>query len=222
MLDPKYYFSNLSLPLFEGIPVVWDALKHLPSFLKTLELGKIEIKLPDGVFLENPELIFIGEGTTIESGSYIRGPTYIGKNCEIRQGAYLRGNVFLEEGALVGHCTEVKNSIFLKGAHAAHFNYVGDSILGEKSNLGAGVKCANFRLDQSEIGVWIDEKKVMTGLRKLGVILGDRSQIGCNSVTSPGTLIGQDVACYPCMHIQGSIASRSLRKLKQEVERGIL
>ncbi len=222
MIDPKYYFSNASSPVFQGISLVWDALKHLPTFLKTLELGKIEIRLPDSVFLENPELIFIGEGAIIEPGSYIRGPAYIGNNCEIRQGAYLRGNVFLEEGVVVGHCTEVKNSILLKGAHAAHFNYVGDSILGEMSNLGAGVKCANFRLDQGEVGVWIDEKKVMTGLRKLGVILGDRSQIGCNSVTSPGTLIGQDVVCYPCMHIQGSIASGSSRKLKQEVERGIL
>jgi bifunctional N-acetylglucosamine-1-phosphate-uridyltransferase/glucosamine-1-phosphate-acetyltransferase GlmU-like protein len=119
----------------------------------------------------------------------------------------------------VGHCTEVKNSIFLKEAHAAHFNYVGDSLLGKNSNLGAGVKCANFRLDQKDIGVWIEGKKVVTGLRKLGVILGDRSQIGCNSVTSPGTLIGQDVVCYPCMHIQGSVASGSLRKLKQELEK---
>ncbi|MBX9922749.1 MAG: UDP-N-acetylglucosamine diphosphorylase [Rhabdochlamydiaceae bacterium] len=219
MKDPKYYFSNASSPVFQGADSVWDALKYLPEFLKTLKLGKIEIKLPDGVFLENPESIFIGEGTIVEPGVYIKGPVFIGKGCEIRQGAYLRGNVFLEEGSVVGHCSEVKNSIFLKRAHAAHFNYVGDSILGEKSNLGAGVKCANFRLDQGEVGVWIEEKKVMTGLRKLGVILGDRSQIGCNCVTSPGTLIGQDVICYPCMHIQGSVASGSLKKLKQELER---
>jgi UDP-N-acetylglucosamine diphosphorylase / glucose-1-phosphate thymidylyltransferase / UDP-N-acetylgalactosamine diphosphorylase / glucosamine-1-phosphate N-acetyltransferase / galactosamine-1-phosphate N-acetyltransferase len=222
MKNPKYYFSNTSSRPFLEVEYVWDALKHLPLFFKTLELGKIEVKLPNGVFLENAESISIGEGTIVEPGSYIKGPAFIGKRCEIRQGAYLRGNVFLEDGSIVGHCTEVKNSIFLKGAHAAHFNYVGDSILGENSNLGAGVKCANFRLDQAEIGVWIEEKKIMTDLRKLGVILGDRSQIGCNSVTSPGTLIGQDVVCYPCMHIQGSVASGSLRKLKQELERVVL
>lgn len=222
MKDPKYYFSNTSSLIFLGKDFVWDALKYLPNFLKNLELGKIEITLPNGVFLENAESISIGEGTIVEPGVYIKGPAFIGKGCEIRHGAYLRGNVFLDDDSIVGHCTEIKNSILLKGAHAAHFNYVGDSILGENSNLGAGVKCANFRLDQKEIGVWIEEKKVMTGLRKLGVILGDRSQIGCNSVTSPGTLIGQDVVCYPCMHIQGSIASGSLRKLKQELERVVL
>jgi len=212
MKDPKYYFSNNSHPIFQGVEWVWDALKRLPLFLTTLGSAKIEIKLPDGVFIENAESVFIGEETVIEPGVYIKGPVFIGKRCKIRQGAYLRENVLLEEGSVVGHSCEVKNSIFLKEAHAAHFNYVGDSILGEKSNLGAGVKCANFRLDRGEVGVWIEEKKIMTGLRKLGVILGDRSQIGCNSVTSPGTLIGQDVVCYPCMHIQGSVVSGSLRK----------
>jgi NDP-sugar pyrophosphorylase family protein len=218
MKDPKYYFSNSSCPLFSQVEFVWDALKRIPEFLKTLGKGKLEIQIPNGVYLENVESIFIEKGAIIEPGVYMKGPIFIGKGCEIRQGAYLRGNVFLEEGAVVGHGSEVKNSIFLKGAHAAHFNYVGDSILGENSNLGAGVKCANYRLDQKEVGVWIEEKKVMSGLKKLGVILGNRSQIGCNSVTSPGTLIGQDVICYPCMHIQGSVASGSLRKLKQELE----
>ena len=221
MRDPKYYFSVESFPLFQGIESVWDALANLSSYLKGLKLGVIEIKIPEGVYLENPHLISIGKGTVIEPGVYIKGPALIGKNCQIRQGAYIRENVILEDGAIVGHSTEVKHSILLKKAHAAHFNYVGDSILGQECNLGSGTACANYRLDQGKVHVWIDGARIETGLHKLGVILGDRSQIGCNSVTSPGTLIGKDVLCYPCMHIQGSIPSNSKRKLKQQFTQDI-
>src|SRR3989339_179364 len=217
MNSPTYYFSFESHSLFQEIDFVWDALKKLPSFLEQAPLGRIEIALPKGVFLENPHLISIGEGTVVEPGAFIRGPALIGKGCQIRHGAYLRGNVILEDGAIVGHSTEVKHSILLKRAHAAHFNYVGDSILGEDSNLGAGVICANFRLDHGHINVHIDGKKIETGLQKLGLILGDRSQIGCNSVMSPGTLVGKDALCYPCVHLQGVIPSGSKKKLKQQL-----
>lgn len=218
MRDPKYYFSFDSLDLFKEVSDVWEIVKQLSVYLKSLPLGKIEVDVPQGVFLENAEQISIGKGTVIEPGAYIKGPVWIGENCQIRHGAYLRGDVFLADGSVVGHSTEVKNSIFLQKAHAAHFNYVGDSILGEGTNLGAGVKCANFRLDGGPISVRVEEGKVGTGLRKLGLILGDRSQIGCNSVTSPGTLIGKDVFCYPCMHIQGSLPSGVKRKLQQQFE----
>jgi len=117
--------------------------------------------------------------------------------------------VILEEGAVVGHATEVKNSIFLAKAHAAHFNYVGDSILGENTNLGAGVKCANFKLDHGEVKVLFEGKRIATGLQKLGLILGDGSQIGCNAVTSPGTLMGKGVLCNPCKYTSGFIPSHS-------------
>ncbi len=217
MRDPKYYFSHESFPLFQGIKSVWEALENLSSYLKEMKLGLIEVEIPEGVYLEDAHLISIGKGTVIEPGAYIKGPALIGKNCQIRHGAYLRGNVILEDGAVVGHSTEVKHSILLKRAHAAHFNYVGDSILGEESNLGAGVKCANYRLDQGKVCVWIDDKKVETGLQKLGLILGDRSQIGCNSVTNPGTLIGKDVLCYPCLHIQGTLLSNSKKKAEVTV-----
>jgi UDP-N-acetylglucosamine diphosphorylase / glucose-1-phosphate thymidylyltransferase / UDP-N-acetylgalactosamine diphosphorylase / glucosamine-1-phosphate N-acetyltransferase / galactosamine-1-phosphate N-acetyltransferase len=220
MKEPSYYFSDKSLALLQNLEFVWDAIRLLPSYLEKVELGVIEVDVPEGVFLENPHLISIGKGTLIEPGVYIKGPALIGKGCEIRHGAYIRGNVIIEDGAIVGHSTEVKNSILLKRAHAAHFNYVGDSILGEDSNIGAGVICANFRLDQGEVSVRIDDKKFRTGSKKLGLILGDRSQIGCNSVVSPGTLVGKDVLCYPCMHVQGTIPSNSKRKLKQRVEEG--
>lgn len=218
MKDVEYYFSRVPEELFIKGASVWEALSTLSHFLEKKFLGHIGTSLLEGVVLENPEKILIEEGVLIEPGCFIKGPVWIRKGAVIRHGAYIRGPVFLDEGSLVGHATEVKNSIFLKKAHAAHFNYVGDSILGEGCNIGSGVKCANFRLDQGLIRVAVDGKKIETGLRKLGVILGDRSQIGCNSVTSPGTLIGKDCSFFPCMHIQGSFVSGSHKKLKQQVE----
>jgi NDP-sugar pyrophosphorylase family protein len=211
------YFSLQDCPfisLFEGCDFVFDVIKKLSPYLEKQKLGKIEALIPTGVHLENIENISIGKGTKIEPGAFIQGPAWIGENCEIRQGAYIRGNVILANNAVVGHSSEVKNSILLTRAHAAHFNYVGDSILGSDTNLGAGVICANFRLDKREIAVQIRGKKVLTGLKKMGVILGDRSQIGCNTVINPGTLIGKDVLCFSCLNISGTIPSKS--KIKSQ------
>lgn len=204
----KSFFDLEDFPfkeLFEGITYPWEALSRLSTYLSKIQ-PKIEIDVPPGVHLVNPEKIAIGEGTVIEPGAMIVGPCLIGTNCQIRQGAYIRGNVVAGPGSVIGHCTEVKHSILLKGAMAAHFNYVGDSILGRSVNLGAGVKCANFRLDHKEIMIYCRGQKVATGLRKLGAIIGDEAQIGCNAVTNPGTLIGRGVICYPSLNIGGVIA----------------
>src|SRR3990167_2545648 len=174
MLCHKDFFSTESF-LFEETIRVWDALNKIPLFLQKQKLGKIEGMVSDGAILENKELIFIGKGSIIEPGVYIKGPAFIGENCEIRQGAYLRGNVILEKEVIIGHCSEIKNSIFLSGAKAAHFNYVGDSILGVNTNLGAGVICSNYRLDQKEIYVNFKNQKILTGRKKFGLILGDHS-----------------------------------------------
>lgn len=211
MLHPDYYFSLESFfltPLLKEV-FIYDVLKKLPMYIANQKLGKIDIIIPENVYLENSHLISIGEGTIIEPGVYIKGPAIIGKNCKICHGAYIRENVILGDESVVGHNSEIKNSILFPRAHAAHFNYVGDSILGFETNLGAGVKCANLRFDKKEIILHIKEKKINTGLRKFGVILGDRSQIGCNSVTNPGTLIGMDVFCPPGIVIKGLISSKT-------------
>lgn len=207
MLDPNDYFSfefQTLEKLFDQ-KYVWDIVKNISSYIKTLPLGKIEVPIPNGVYLENSSLISIGEGTILEPGCYIKGPAWIGKGCKIKHASYIRENVILADGSVVGHGSEVKNSILLPGAHAAHFNYVGDSILGSDTNLGAGVKCANIRLDRKEITIRKEKEKIGTGLIKLGLILGDRSQIGCNSVTNPGTLIGKDSFCPPGTVLKGCI-----------------
>jgi NDP-sugar pyrophosphorylase family protein len=127
----------------------------------------------------------------------------------IRHGAYLRGGVICGDGCQIGHSAEIKHAILLDGACATHFVYVGDSILGNGVNLGAGVKCANLRLDRREVSVDVDGQRVKTGLKKLGCIVGDRVQIGCNSVLNPGTLVGRECLAYPLSQLSGWVPTRS-------------
>lgn len=141
--------------------------------------------------------IQLGKGVLIESGAMIKGPAVIGDHTEIRQGAYLRGYCLIGKRCVIGHTTEVKHSIFLNDAKAGHFAYLGDSILGNKANLGAGTKFANLRFLPGNVQVRTEKGLLDTGLRKLGAILGDRVQTGCNSVTNPGILIGPDGILMP-------------------------
>lgn len=191
--------------IFQECQNPWDVLNKIHAYLMTLHLGKTGVGIPSGAHLIHPELISIGKGTVIEPGAYIRGPCIIGDNCSIRQGAYIRGDVIVGNGCVIGHDSELKNSILLNGAKAAHFAYVGDSILGNNVNLGAGVKLSNVRMDHEVISVIVDGKKIATGRKKLGAILGDGTQIGCNSVANPGVITGKNVQCYPCLNISGTI-----------------
>lgn len=213
--DPMQFFSldeYAHAALFQGCRYPWEALQRLQEYLKSLKLGKIEVEIPSSVHLVHPELISIGQGTVVEPGAYICGPCSIGKNCTIRQGAYIRGNVVTGDYCLIGHDTELKNSILFNRLAAAHFNYVGDSILGNGSNLGAGVKCANLRFDHQPVHVEIAGEKINTGLKKLGAIVGDGAQIGCNCVINPGTILGKNSFCFPCLNITGFIPENSRLK----------
>ena len=199
-------------PLFSKCYYPWEAFLYLQDYIKSLNLEPIKQHLfPDAYFI-HPELIFVGKGTVIEPGSYIQGPCVLGKRCQVRHGAYIRGSLVAGDDCIIGHGTEVKNAIFFNSTVAAHFNYVGNSILGSHVNLGAGVKCANLRLDRQPIWVDWEGKKVDTGLVKLGAIIGDFSQVGCNSVLNPGTLLGKNSICLPCSNVQGSIFQKGLFK----------
>ncbi len=145
------------------------------------------------------ERILIGPGTVVEPGALIKGPTVIGAETEVRQGAYVRGTCLVGDRCIVGHTTEMKHSIMLDGAKAGHFAYIGDSILGNEVNLGAGTKLANLKIVPGTILVTVGKEHINTGRRKLGAILGDTTETGCNSVTSPGTLLGPRCLVYPCV-----------------------
>jgi NDP-sugar pyrophosphorylase family protein len=198
--------------VFEKCSYVWQVLEKLEAYLLRQSLGTIASAHQECAYLVNPDLISIGEGTVIEPGAYIRGPCIIGRNCQIRHGSYIRGNVIVGDRCVVGHATELKHSILLNHARAAHFAFVGDSVLGNDVNLGAGVKCANLRLDGSPVCVRYHQQSISTGLRKCGAIVGDGCQIGCNVVINPGTLFGKRAKCYPCVNIGGVIEEGMLVK----------
>jgi NDP-sugar pyrophosphorylase family protein len=192
-------------PLFTDCKYAWEPLAAIKSYCATVVGNSTDRALPAGVQLINPETIYLGEGTVLEPGCWIQGPCILGRHCQVRQGAYIRGHFIAGDGCVIGHTTEVKNAIFLNGVHAAHFAYVGDSILGNAVNLGAGMKCANLKFDGSAISITWQGKRYATGLRKLGAMIGDRAQIGCNAVTNPGTIVGQGAQWYPCVNSGGVI-----------------
>ena len=198
--------------LFKNLTFVWVALTLIENYLSSLRLGNIEIMVPEGAYLIDKHLITIGKGSIIEPGAYLKGPCVIGKNCVIRHGAYVRGNVVTGDHCVIGHDTEIKNSILLNHAHAAHFAYVGDSILGNNVNLGAGTKCANLKFDKQSIKIQFQNTIIDSGLRKFGAIFGDNVQTGCNSVTNPGTILGKGTLCSPSTNIKGVIPAHSFVK----------
>lgn len=181
----------------EGMTIEYgDATKGL---LKVYQDGK---ELPGasvimaGAVLVGPK-ISLGKGVLIESGAFIKSPAIVGDHTEVRQGAYLRGYCLVGKRCVVGHVTEVKHSIFLDDAKAGHFAYLGDSILGNHVNLGAGTKLANLRFASGNVQIKTPEGPITTGLRKFGAILGDQVQTGCNSVTNPGTVLGKGSLILP-------------------------
>ncbi len=149
-----------------------------------------------GAYIKGRSFYF-GEGVIVEPFCYLEEPAYFSARTQIRHASYVRGSVYTGERAVIGHTSEIKNSILLKGAKAAHFAYVGDSLLGEDVNLGAGTKLANLKFLKREITFEINGIKIKTGLKKMGAILGDRVQTGCNAVLQPGTLLGKDSVVYP-------------------------
>lgn len=187
--------------IYAGLLYAWEALEKIDPYLKSQNLGKIEVEVPKGVTLIHPELISIGKGSSIEVGSWIQGPCIIGEHCSIRQGAYIRGAVITGNNCVIGHASEVKSSIIADSSKLPHFAYVGNSLLGTGVNLGAGVRCANLKLNRERICV----NGIDSGLRKFGAILGDYSQIGCNAVLNPGSVIGKKVICYPLKSVRGYV-----------------
>lgn len=199
----------------------WALLgEPLEAVLQALPSEKIDVHLSPDVHLVGDRIV-LGKGVRIGPGTVLEGPLYAGPDVEIRAGAYVRGGCWIGAGALVGASTEIKHSILFPGAHAPHLNYVGDSILGRKVNLGAGTILSNFRHDGGTIQIPRDEDgaRIDTGRRKLGGVLGDGVLTGCNSVLNPGTVVGQGTQVYPGAVLRSGIyPAESLVKLRQELE----
>jgi NDP-sugar pyrophosphorylase family protein len=203
--------------LFESTPNVWDALKQITSYLQFRLKPQIHGRLICKPFISNA--VYIGKGSIIEQGAMIKGPAWIGEGCEIRNGCYIRENVIIGSGCVLGNSSEFKNCIIFDKAQVPHFNYVGDSILGYRAHLGAGVVLSNVKLDHSEITVASSGGSLIpTGLKKFGAIVGDFAEIGCHSVINPGSIIGRRSVIYPGTVWRGIVPADSIVKTKQTHE----
>lgn len=196
----------LLAPLFEKCKYPWELLSEIKPFIAYLlgELGDSFEKYADDVL--------IGKNVSIAPTATIIGPCIIGDGCEIRPGAYIRGNVIAGKNCVLGNCSEFKNCILLDKAQAPHYNYVGDSVMGNHAHLGAGAVCSNFKSDGSNVCVKTSGETFETGLRKMGAILADYAEIGCGSVLNPGTIIGKHTSVYPLTSVRGVIGENFIVK----------
>jgi NDP-sugar pyrophosphorylase family protein len=198
--------------LFDGCEHAWDALRKIGEFAKAhLKPWRYEATLGTPFIGAD---VMIGKGTVIEHGAVIKGPTIIGENCEVRSSAYIRGNVIVGDGCVLGNACEFKNAVLFNGSQVPHFSYVGDSILGHKAHLGAGVILSNVKSVKGNVKVG----DLDTGLRKFGAIVGDGADVGCNCVLAPGSIIGRRAMLYPNLLWRGVCPPDSLVKLRQQHE----
>ena len=196
--------------LFHDVINAWEVL---PKLAKYLEAHLVPANF--GELIGAPVIgdeVYIGRDTVIEPGAYIKGPAWIGDGCQIRHGAYIRENVIVGSGSVVGNSCEIKNSILFNGCQVPHFNYVGDSILGAKAHLAAGVIVSNLKLAGDEITLRVGGETIATGLRKFGALIGDHADIGCNTVINPGSIIGRGSLIYPSIAWRGILPANSIAK----------
>lgn len=206
---PENFFE---LSLDEGViffkkDYVWEILSFLGEYIiEEFKKGKASANY------KNSRNIFIGEGTVIEEGAFIKGPAIIGNNSFIGHGSYLRPNCIIGNNVSIGHASEIKNSVIFSNSAVGHLNYIGDSILGHNVNIGGGAKTANFRLDGKTISVKHNGERIDTQLTKFGAILGDNTKIGVNAVLNPGTVLGKNVHVYPLTLVFGTHPDNSIIK----------
>ncbi|MEG1447359.1 MAG: UDP-N-acetylglucosamine pyrophosphorylase [Ruthenibacterium sp.] len=191
----------------------WEALPHIGAWI--LEMGS---RLPAELYETRGEHIWVAKSARVAASALLTAPCIVDENAEIRHCAFIRGNALIGKGAVVGNSCEVKNAIIFDAAEVPHFNYVGDSILGYKAHLGAGAVTSNVKNDKSLVCVKNDEETVQTGLKKMGAMVGDGAQVGCNSVLCPGAILGKACKIYPLSLIRGTVCAGALIKTNGAVD----
>ncbi len=204
--------KTIAAPLFEGKTYPYEVLPQIGSFIK--ELGKT---LPKEEYTALEGDIYIAKSAKVAPSALINGPCIIGKEAEIRHCAFIRGNAIVGEGAVVGNSTELKNCILFDKVQVPHYNYVGDAVLGFKAHMGAGAVTANVKADNSGVTIRGLEGNLETGLRKVGAVLGDYADVGCNSVLTPGAVIGRGTNVYPTSMVRGEVPAGSIYKGKGNI-----
>ena len=190
----------------------WEVLPHISEYI--LQLGE---QLPKEEYNKIGEDVWIHKTAKIFESAYIHGPAIICKDAEVRHCAFIRGNAIVGEGAVVGNSTELKNVILFNKVQVPHYNYVGDSILGYKSHMGAGSITSNVKSDKKLVIIKDENTKIETGLKKVGAMLGDCVEVGCGSVLNPGTIIGKGSNIYPLSSVRGVVPENSIYKSKSEI-----
>ena len=204
--------QTIAAPLFEGATYPWELLPKISAFI--IELGN---RLPEDKYEKRGENVWIAKSATVFPTAYINGPCIIDEEAEVRHCAFIRGNAIVGKGAVVGNSTELKNVILFNKVQVPHYNYVGDSILGYKSHMGAGSITSNVKSDKTRVVVKSPYGNIETGLKKMGAMLGDNVEVGCNSVLNPGTVIGRCSNVYPTSMVRGFIEPDSIYKKQGEI-----
>lgn len=204
--------QTIAAPLFEGATYPWELLPKISAFI--IELGN---RLPEDKYEKRGENVWIAKSATVFPTAYINGPCIIDEEAEVRHCAFIRGNAIVGKGAVVGNSTELKNVILFNKVQVPHYNYVGDSVLGFKSHMGAGSITSNVKSDKTLVVVKNGEEKIETGLKKMGAMLGDHVEVGCNSVLNPGTVIGRNSNVYPTSCVRGVIPAGHIFKRPGDV-----
>lgn len=204
--------ETIAAELFEGKTYPWEVLPEIGDFIMKLgpTLNPFEYECKDGN-------IWIARSAKVAPTASITGPAIIGKDAEIRHCAFIRGKAIVGEGAVVGNSTELKNAVLFNKVQVPHYNYVGDSVLGFKSHMGAGSICSNVKSDKKLVVVKDGEEKIETGLKKFGAMLADHVEVGCGSVLNPGTVIGRNCNIYPLSPVRGCIHADSIYKNASEI-----
>lgn len=206
--------QTIAKGLFRGIAYPWKVLPLIKNYIMTL--GS-QLSLNEYALVGRD--VWIAKTAKVAPTACINGPAIIGNNAEIRHCAFIRGAAIIGEGCVVGNSTELKNVILFNGVQVPHYNYVGDSILGYKSHMGAGSITSNVKSDKTLVAVKNGDKQYQTGLKKVGAFLGDHVEIGCNSVLNPGTVIGKNSNVYPLSMVRGVIPANSIYKKAGEVSK---
>lgn len=204
--------QTIAKDIFNGVTYPWEVLPKISNFI--LELGAT---LSEDEYEKRGENVWVAKSAKVAPTAFINGPAIIGKDAEVRHCAFIRGNAIVGEGAVVGNSTELKNVILFNKVQVPHYNYVGDSVLGYKSHMGAGAVTSNVKSDKSLVKVKVGEKTVETGLKKFGAMLGDEVEVGCGSVLNPGSVIGSHTNIYPLSMVRGVIPAGSIYKKQGEI-----
>lgn len=198
---------TLAAPLLEKVRFPWEALGDIRAFIQAL--GE---KLDPAEYEQAAPGVWVARDARVFASAWLAGPVIIGHEAEVRQCAFIRGSALVGAGAVVGNSTELKNCILFDKVQVPHFNYVGDSVLGFRAHMGAGAVTSNVKSDRKNVVVRLDGQVLETGLRKFGAMLGDRAEVGCNSVLNPGAIIGRDSMVYPTSCVRGVVPQRSIHK----------